>query len=170
MPEIDCQQTTLLVPIGTGNRRSIIEKIRQIHPYGVTPLTRALMEAGRDLSPLSGKKHVILISDGAETCGGNPCEYVRRLIAMGIKIKIDIVSMGLKRDKEARSQLNCVAAASGGKYYDSNTSAELVDNLSRTVNTALSGRVITKPSAATIKTGGTSTEAEKQINQMFSDK
>ncbi len=143
-PMADCSATQLLVPVGTGNRRSIIEQVRQLRPFGMTPLTFALMQAARDLTKLPGPKTLILISDGAETCGGDPCAYIRRLNGIGIKIKVDIVGLGLKRDREAKAQLNCIAETSGGKYYDANTSGELVDSIMHSVNTAIQGRVLTK--------------------------
>src|SRR5262249_42735860 len=105
-PSIDCQQSALLVPMGQGNRRAIIDQIRQVRPFGLTPLTYALMQSEHDLRSVQGPKTLILITDGAETCGGNPCEYVRRLNEIGIKVKVDIVGLGLKRDKAAHDQLD----------------------------------------------------------------
>lgn len=143
-PSIDCTQSALLVPIGQGNRRAIIEQVRQIKPFGLTPLTYALMQSEHDLRSVRGQKNLILITDGAETCGGNPCQYVRRLNEIGIKVKVDIVGLGLKRDRDARNQLNCIAEVSGGKYYDANTAAELIESVSRSVSKAISGRVLTR--------------------------
>lgn len=140
----DCQQSTLLVPIGKNNRRAIIESVRNMAPYGLTPLTYALMQAEADLRYCVGPKTVILISDGAETCGGDPCAYIDRLSRIGVKMKIDIVGLGLRRDKDAQEQLNCIAQKSGGKYYDANTSAELVDSITNSVKSAISGKVLTK--------------------------
>jgi hypothetical protein len=142
---LDCQQSALLVPIGVHNRRSIMEAVRQIRPYGLTPLTYALHEAAEDLQPFQGKKQIILISDGAETCGSDPCEFIHRLTASGFEIKIDIVGLALRNDPEAKIQLNCIAKQSGGQFYDSNTAAELVDNIRKIVGeTKVSGKVITK--------------------------
>lgn len=140
----DCQQSTLLVPIGRNNRRSIIEAARQMAPYGLTPLTYGLMQAEQDLRYCQGPKTVILISDGAETCGGDPCAYVDRLSRIGVKMKIDIVGLGLRRDKEAKEQLNCIAEKSGGKYYDADTSADLIKSITDSVKQAVSGKVIMK--------------------------
>lgn len=142
----DCQQSTLLVPIGANNRTSIINAARSMAPYGLTPLTYALMQAENDLRYCVGPKTVILISDGAETCGGDPCAYIDRLSRIGVKMKIDIVGVGLRRDKEAQDQLNCIAQKSGGKYYDANTSAELVNSITNSVKHAISGKVLTKMS------------------------
>lgn len=140
----DCQQSTLLVPIQKNNRRSIIEAARQMAPYGLTPLTYGLMQAEQDLRYLQGQKTLILISDGAETCGGDPCAYIDRLSRIGVKMKIDIVGLGLKRDKGAQEQLNCIAQKSGGKYYDANTAAELINSITNSVKQAISGKVITR--------------------------
>jgi hypothetical protein len=148
-PMMDCRQSALLVPLGQGNRRSIIEKVRQIHPYGLTPLTYALRQAAEnDLSGLQGPKTLILISDGADTCGENPCEFIKQLPRLGIKLKVDIVGLSLKNrfeDIAARNQLNCITEQSGGKYYDAKTAAELIESISASVNKAISGRVIIKP-------------------------
>lgn len=148
-PFIDCKQSALLVPLGQGNRRSIIERTRQVHPYGLTPLEFALRQAAEsDLSGLNGPKTLILISDGADTCGGNPCEFIKQLPRLGIKLKVDIVGLSLKHridDIQARNQLNCITETSGGKYYDANTAAQLIESISASVNKAISGRVIIKP-------------------------
>lgn len=148
-PFMDCKQSALLVPLGQGNRRSIIERVRQVHPYGLTPLEYGLRQAAEnDLAGLNGPKTLILISDGADTCGGNPCEFIKQLPRMGIKLKVDIVGLSLKNrpdDVMARHQLKCITETSGGKYYDANTAAQLIESISASVNKAISGRVIMKP-------------------------
>ncbi len=151
-PMIDCQASQMLVRIGQDNRRSIIEQVRQLRPYGMTPLTWGLMHAGRDLKDCKGSKVIILISDGAETCGGEPCSYIQRLNEMGIKLKVDIVGVGLKKDRDAREQLNCIATASGGKYYDANTSSEFIDDITQSVSKAIEGKVLTKMSKPMLNT------------------
>ncbi len=142
--DTDCQQSALLVPIGKNNRRAIIESARGMLPFGLTPLTFGLMQAENDLRYVHGPKTVILISDGAETCGGDPCAYIDRLSRMGVKMKVDIVGLGLRRDREAVDQLNCIAQKSGGKYYDANTSADLINGITDSVKHAISGKVLTK--------------------------
>lgn len=143
-PYTDCQQSALLVPLGTHNRGAIMRRLPDLKPYGLTPLTYGLMQASRDLEQVQGTKTIILLSDGAETCGGDPCAYIRLLQARGIKTKVDIVGLGLRRDRSAKDQLNCIAASSGGKYYDANTAAELVDSVTKSVKQAISGKVITR--------------------------
>jgi Ca-activated chloride channel homolog len=139
----ECQQTALLVPLGQGNRRAIIEQVRGIRAFGMTPLTYALEQSARsDFTGVTGRKVIILISDGADTCGGDPCRLIRMLPAYGIRIKIDVIGLDLKRDHEARAQLNCITESSGGKYYDANSAEQFIDSVQESVNTAITGRVI----------------------------
>lgn len=146
--DMECHNTALWVPLGRGNRRSIIEKVRQIKPYGMTPLAYAIEQAATsDFRGVNGTKLIILITDGADTCNGNPCEIVRRLPLFGIKIKLDVVGLDLHREPGARNQLNCIAKESGGKYYDAGTAAQLIDSVSASVSKAIEGRVIIRPSA-----------------------
>jgi Mg-chelatase subunit ChlD len=144
--ELDCHSTALLVPMGTGNRRSIIEQVRQIKPYGLTPLTYALRNAAEDdFRGVKGRKIIILITDGVDTCGENPCAYIAMLPRFGIKIKVDVVGVDLHKDPGARRQLNCIAETSGGKYYDANTAAQMIDSVAASVDKAISGHVIIHP-------------------------
>lgn len=161
-PFIDCKQTALLVPLGQGNRRSIVDRVRQIHPYGLTPLEYALRQAAEsDFAGVEGTKTLILITDGADTCGGDPCAFIRQLPRMGIKLKVDAVGLDLKREPGAKDQLNCLTKASGGKYYDANTAADLIESVSHSINSAVSGRVIIRPG-----TPAKNTETPPELQEM----
>lgn len=137
-----CSATALLVPPGINNRGSIMSKIRNLIPTGMTPLTYALHAANEsDLTRMTGKKTIILISDGQDTCGADPCAYIRQLHARGINIKIDIVGLNIA-ERAAREQLNCIAHTSGGQYYNADTAAKLIESISHSVSQAISGQVI----------------------------
>ncbi len=143
LADIDCRQTSLLVPIGQHNRAAIIKNIRQIEPFGMTPIMFALrMAAEEDFRGIHGPKTVILITDGADTCGGDPCAYLQALKMRGIQMKVDVVGVDLAREKAAREQLKCISAISLGKYYEANSSTELIDGIGKSVDKAISGKVL----------------------------
>lgn len=152
---LECQATALLVPPGEGNRRTIISKLRDIRPTGMTPLTYAIAQAAeRDLARVRGKKTIILITDGDDTCGYDPCAYIQTLPRRGIALKVDVLGL-LKKHDNAKARLDCIARNSGGKYYDNDTSAQLLDSISHSVSAAISGVVITpgaKPAQNIINT------------------
>jgi hypothetical protein len=163
VPEIDCNQTACLVPLGTHNRNSIIARAGTLEPFGLTPLTYALRQCAEgDFRTAQGPKTIILISDGADTCGGDPCAFIALLEQAGIKLKIDIVGLALtgRSDRPAREQLNCIAERSGGKYFDANTAGELIESIAHSVDKAISGRVVPK-AGNTIKNPETQPDVEK---------
>jgi Mg-chelatase subunit ChlD len=152
LPGMDCQSTALLVPLGTGNRATMITKVRNLKPFGMTPLEYAIRQAAEDdFSDSKGTKTLILITDGADTCGGDPCRFIRELPMLGIRVKVDIVGL-VVRDKQGKEQLNCIAEQSGGKYYDANTAGQLIESVSTSVNKAISGQVLSPAHAKNTET------------------
>lgn len=148
----DCMQTALLVPLGVANRDGIRDRVKAIKAFGLTPLEYALKQSVEDdFRGAVGTKVIILISDGADTCGGNPCNYIAQLPNYGIKLKVDVVGLDLK-DQNAKKQLDCIAEGSGGKFYDANTAGDLIKSVSTSVDRAISGRVIMHPKIKAVNT------------------
>lgn len=133
----DCRQSFLLVPIGQRNRRYIAESVEDLQPRGMTPLAYTLVQAAQDFRGHPGVRRIILVSDGFETCGGDPCLYIKRLSQLGYDMKIDIVGVGLKRDKIAKAHLSCLSDSSGGHYYEADTTGEMIDSLKNSFNEAI---------------------------------
>jgi len=69
----NCEDIELLVPVGQGDKDTLIRRLNAITPKGQTPITRALERAGATLATAEEATTVVLISDGKETCGGDPC-------------------------------------------------------------------------------------------------
>ncbi|WP_165873680.1 VWA domain-containing protein [Baia soyae] len=72
--EASCQATeTIYGP--KAYESSFQSSLDKVKPAGWTPLARAMQEAGKDLSSSQDKdveNIVYIVSDGLETCGGNP--------------------------------------------------------------------------------------------------
>lgn len=142
-PYIDCSDSKLLVLPRTNNRRQIISEIYKILPRGFTPITYSLSQAVVDISPYQGEKSIILISDGLETCGGDPCELAHNIATNNIDLKIDVVGYGVKDDFEAEQQLMCVALSTNGRYFSAESADELTRGLQESINKSVTGRIIT---------------------------
>lgn len=111
-----CTASSLVMPIARYNSSNISDKLSQLSPQGGTPIGYSLRQAVQnDFSPSATLKHIILITDGAENCGDDPCLYIKRLMQLRSDIRIDVI--GITVDSNAYSQLRCIAGASKGKYY-----------------------------------------------------
>jgi hypothetical protein len=124
-----CRKTELLVPVQFNTSGAIIEKLRSINPTGQTPITYSVkMAVENDFHGLNGPKRIILVSDGMETCDGNPCDYAVEMVRRGIELKVDVVGFALK-NPAAINQLKCIALSTGGKFFTADTEAALARSL-----------------------------------------
>lgn len=123
-PELRCRDTVLEVPIAGIDIPAIKGEIAGLRARGWTPIAYSLKQAKNDFPPGDENDNIIiLISDGKETCGGDPCAVAAELHQAGIGLKIHVVGFDIK--PEERAQLECIARAAGGNYYGADSAAEL---------------------------------------------
>jgi len=121
-----CTDSQRVVDVGTGNRPQLRAAVEAYSPYGETPISYALEQAGKDLRP-DGKRSILLVSDGEPTCPPDPCEIAASLAQQGIDLHIDVV--GLDVSGKAADILRCIAREGRGSYYDVRSAEELIDAL-----------------------------------------
>ncbi len=130
----DCADSTLLVPFGEQNRYMIRQAIDNLRPLGQTPIAYALNEAARDFSPGQEDRALVLVTDGIESCGGDPVYAARQLREQNITVHLIGFGLGNAKDEDTAS-LQAVAYASGGRYVTAGSAEELKDALEETVAT-----------------------------------
>lgn len=138
-----CRQSQLLVPLGTNNRATIAAQMMNIQAVGKTPITYSLQQAvDNDFAGYPGKKTIILVSDGEETCWFNPCDYAVDMVRSGIQVKINTIGF-VTHNRRADQQLKCVALATKGKFYSADTAADLAKGLqdSAQVQTSVEAKI-----------------------------
>jgi Ca-activated chloride channel family protein len=107
----NCNDSQLEVPFGVNNHAAIMGEIKDITPRGVTPITYSLLQAAGDFPSGAGYRNiVILITDGVESCGGDPCQASIELQKKGVFLRPFIIGLGVPGGKA----LDCV-----GKFIDS---------------------------------------------------
>ncbi|MEI7474759.1 MAG: VWA domain-containing protein [bacterium] len=139
-----CEASELKVAISEGSKNLIKEELLKIKPTGATPISYSVEQALKyDFTGLSGKKRIILVTDGMETCGQSPCDLAVSLMKKGIDLKIDVIGFDIQ-DKSSLPQLKCISLATKGKFYTANDSQELVNSLENTLNieTNVSGEIV----------------------------
>jgi len=129
-----CTDTRLVLPIGPLNRARLFRAVDSYEAKGETPIAYSLEKAVGDLGS-SGKRVLILISDGEESCGGDPCPAARRLAKAGVELQFNAI--GLVVNSKARQQLQCIAKAGNGNYYDADNTSDLEDAVRKITKRAL---------------------------------
>jgi Mg-chelatase subunit ChlD len=133
----NCADSNLLVSFGELNRDPIRRAIAGLRPTGQTPIAYALNQAGRDFDGLNSDRAIVLVSDGIESCGGDPVMAAHGLREQGIIVHLIGFGMGNAADEDTAS-LRAVANASGGRYVTASSAEELKAALAETVATAFS--------------------------------
>ncbi len=122
--DASCQDIELIAPVQTGQLETIAAWLSAFTAQGMTPLAQAIRYAVEDLPKADGVNNaIVLISDGEETCGGDPCAVVNQLRAAGVHFTLHVVGMNVR--PEDAEQLLCVARAGQGFYKPVQTAQEL---------------------------------------------
>ena len=119
----DCNDVEELAPIAPVNKTSLINQISSLHPKGMTPLTYSIQQVAEGLKGKAAATTIILVSDGEETCKGDPCAVVRELKAAGAKFVLHVI--GFDVGEKEKKQLNCIAKAGDGFYFTARNAGEL---------------------------------------------
>lgn len=116
-----CAGIELLAPLGQVNGQSIGGVLDQFQPTGWTPIAGALEKSQEAFAGTEGQSNrIILVSDGIETCDGDPVAVARKLYEEGLNVQVDVIGYDL-REPGAVEQMQAIAAAGGGKFFDART-------------------------------------------------
>ena len=113
-----CSATEQAAPVLPNNTQALVTGMNSFSLGGSTPLTYGLYQAvEQDFAgmPANFAKKIVLITDGGENCGGDPCAFARELIKKRNDIHIDVVLVS-----SSSQELRCLADITGGKMYTTN--------------------------------------------------
>jgi hypothetical protein len=128
--EVDSCQTDLDVPVSPLNPAAVGQRIAALVAKNgaKTPIGASLDKAAEDLKSVTGEKLIVLVTDGEETCGGDPAGAIERLRKAGIGTRVSIVGFALDDEKLA-STFRRWADAGGGAFFDAKDAAGLDKSL-----------------------------------------
>jgi Ca-activated chloride channel homolog len=132
-PERNCKDTKLEVPFAPAkdNAQKIKQRINKLEPLGTTPIAHSLGECVNDFTPCSSCRNiVILITDGIEECGGDPCQVSMALQKKGVFLRPFVIGVGL--DVKFADVFACM-----GKFYDVSNEANFMDVLRLVITEAI---------------------------------
>jgi hypothetical protein len=127
-----CSDSVLKAGFGKENASEIRQIINSTVAVGFTPIAYSLELAGSDFPKTEGNNYIILASDGQETCGGDPVAVINALKEKGIKIVVHTI--GFAVDEETKKQLEDIAKAGGGNYYNADNAGQLKDSLIKVID------------------------------------
>ncbi|UJL46367.1 VWA domain-containing protein [Virgibacillus sp. NKC19-16] len=130
--EVSCASNELVYEIAPYDEEGLAEAMEQFSPTGWTPLAEAISMAESDLAEYDGENNtniIYVVSDGVETCDGDPVEDAETLAASNITPVANVI--GFDVDNEGQQQLEDVAEAAEGTYTDVENQDQLQDEFQR---------------------------------------
>ena len=126
-------RTDLEVALGQLDKANARDKIKAIEPqpYAGTPIAESLRQVPTDLAGVSGRKTVVLVTDGEESCDGDVEQAITALKASGVDPQINVIGFDFDaQDKAAaRAQFQRWAELGEGRYFDAGNADELADSI-----------------------------------------
>ncbi len=135
--ELDSCQTDLEIPVSPLNAAAVGAKIATLESKNGarTPIGASLGLIATDLGSVRGERLVVLLTDGEETCGGDPTAEIEKLKKAGVNVRVNIVGFALEDEKLAATFRHW-ATTGGGMFFEANDAAGLNTALSQAMRPA----------------------------------
>lgn len=133
--EADSCRTDLEIPVGPLNRAAAAGTIAGIEAKNLakTPIAETLKLSGADLASREGPKLIILLTDGEETCDGDPAAVISELAAANVDVRVNIVGFAID-ELMLQETFQQWAALGRGKYFNARDGAELAASLRTSID------------------------------------
>src|SRR5690606_31099572 len=121
---LSCSSTEVVYELSPYDQEQFSTVLHDIEPAGWTPLAASIAATYEDLQAAEGMENIIyIVSDGVETCDGDPAEEAKKLNSSNIKAVVNII--GFDVDNAGQNELMAVAEAGKGKYMTVTSQQEM---------------------------------------------
>lgn len=104
-----------------NERAQLMGRVNGLTPERGTPLARSVERAGSVISSqVDGV--VVVVTDGADSCGGDPCAAARAVARSKPNVKINVIDIS---GAAGNPTAQCMAQATGGRVFQPNSAADM---------------------------------------------
>ena len=114
---MSCASNELIYQPDFYNETEFTNALTKFEAAGWTPLAAAIKAGGEDLRTKASEKTqnmIFVVSDGVETCGGDPVAEAKMLAESDLGVEVNVI--GFNVDSEGQKKLKKVADEGNGKY------------------------------------------------------
>ncbi len=86
-----CANIDLRLPPAANSAKRIMQEIDTVQPYGQTPIAASVLRAAEVLDYRNRAAVIVLLTDGEETCSGNPCALADMLKKEGMDTTVHVI-------------------------------------------------------------------------------
>ena len=130
-----CYSSKLLVEPSNNNFSKIVTRTQTINAGGKTPLAAAIRKTGEIMQDIDKRINIVILSDGEESCGGNPVLEAQKLKNL-FGDRLNIFVIGYSVNSKIEYQLKQLVAGSGVYFAaeDGNKLNTILDKITDELN------------------------------------
>jgi len=119
-------RTDLEIPLSPLAPAAATSRIATIQAMNLarTPIGASLALVPNDLAGVTGPVVVVLVTDGEETCQGDPAAAIQALRASGMDVRVNIIGFAID-EQQLRETFQEWSRLGNGRYIEANDGAEL---------------------------------------------
>ncbi len=126
----ECRDIEVVSVAGSLPRQDIAARVLNFEALGETPIGQSLRIAGQAMAALKNENNtIVLITDGIEECGGDPCFEAAELNRLGMGVKVHVVGFALGAGDS--NKLRCVVDQTGGTFFEASDVGTLKQTLAQ---------------------------------------
>lgn len=125
-----CYSSKLLVEPSNNDFNKIVNRTQTIQAGGKTPLAAAIRKTGEIMQDIDKRVNIVILSDGEESCGGNPVYEANRLKNI-FGDRLNIFVIGYSVNSTIEYQLKQLVAGKGVYFaaQDGNKLNDILDKI-----------------------------------------
>ncbi len=122
--QVSCTSSELVVPVAGVDRASLLNEIEALEPIGWSPLAFSLLRAESDFPAANENvtNAIVLITDGLDSCGGDPCDTAGDLASGEAQISISVIGIALTAAEQ--NTIDCIVEEGNGLLFGSASASE----------------------------------------------
>ncbi|MEL7274784.1 MAG: VWA domain-containing protein [Pseudomonadota bacterium] len=128
----DCSDMQVVAEPAVGQGAAVARAVENMRPLGETPIADAVRMAAEVAAYDELPATVVLVTDGEESCGGDPCALADELEQKGQDFTAHVIGFGYGDGEVAGAA--CLAQKTGGQYIAAADASQLADALVQTVS------------------------------------
>lgn len=127
-----CDDIRLAVPFGKTNIDQMERQVAALSPMGMTPLHTSLTMAFEDIKTYQGPKRIVVVTDGQDTCGGDPCKTAEEYKKQKMDLKFYVIALGFKGQSESLKKISCIGDTS--VVNDGESFGQALNQIGKSIN------------------------------------
>lgn len=121
----------------TNATEALMHEVNSLNPAGKTPLVAAVKQAAEVLKFRDKPGVIVVVTDGEETCGGDPCALGKMLRDDAMQLTVHVIGYRVKdfswTGEQSIGEVKCLADKNGGLYITAESEQDLIEALEKTL-------------------------------------